>query len=98
MKRRLLTALAGLGLALLAAAPVVAQPATGQPVKFALCYDLSKSYGFVTPQISQAARDYATILNEKGGLEATRSRSSCRTTATSRSAASSATRSSSAKA
>ena len=69
MKRRLLTALAGLGLALLAAAPVVAQPATGQPVKFALCYDLSKSYGFVTPQISQAARDYATILNEKGGLE-----------------------------
>ncbi len=69
MKRRLLTALAGLGLALLAAAPVVAQPATGQPVKFALCYDLSKSYSFVTPQISQAARDYATILNEKGGLE-----------------------------
>ena len=69
MKRRLLTALAGLGLALSAATPVVAQPATGQPVKFALCYDLSKSYGFVTPQISQAARDYATILNEKGGLE-----------------------------
>jgi branched-chain amino acid transport system substrate-binding protein len=69
MKRRLLTALAGLGLALFAAAPVVAQPATGQPVKFALCSDLSKSYGFVTPQISQAARDYATILNEKGGLE-----------------------------
>ena len=31
-------------------------PATGEPVKFALCYDLSKSYGFVTPQIVQAAK------------------------------------------
>src|SRR6476620_5115967 len=69
MNRRLLMALAGLGLALGSALPALAQPATGEPVKFALCYDLSKSYGFVTPQISQAAKDYATILNEKGGLE-----------------------------
>ena len=40
-----------------------------QPAKFALCYDLSKAYTFVTPQIAQAARDYAEILNEKGGIE-----------------------------
>jgi branched-chain amino acid transport system substrate-binding protein len=38
-------------------------------VRFALCYDLSKSYTFVTPQIAQAAKDYADILNAKGGLE-----------------------------
>jgi branched-chain amino acid transport system substrate-binding protein len=70
MKRRsLFAALAGLGLALGGAAPALAQTATGEPVKFALCYDLSKAYTFVTPQISQAARDYATLLNEKGGLE-----------------------------
>ncbi|HEX7439347.1 MAG TPA: ABC transporter substrate-binding protein, partial [Caldimonas sp.] len=69
MKNRLLSALAGLGLALAGALPASAQTATGQPVKFALCYDLSKAYTFVTPQISQAARDYAEILNQKGGLE-----------------------------
>ena len=37
--------------------------------KFALCYDLSKAYTFVTPQIVQAAKDYADVLNAKGGIE-----------------------------
>ena len=68
-KQRILSLLAGLGLALAAAAPAAAQPASGEPVKFGLCYDLSKAYTFVTPQVSQGARDYAALLNEKGGLE-----------------------------
>ena len=45
----------------------VAQQA--QPVRFALCYDLSKAYTFVSPQIVQAVKDYADILNMKGGIE-----------------------------
>ncbi len=40
--------------------------APANTVRFALCYDLSKSYTFVTPQIAQAAKDYAEILNAKG--------------------------------
>lgn len=68
MKIKQLSILAGLGLALAGLQSAQAQ-APAQPVKFALCYDLSKSYGFVTPQVSQAARDYAQILNQKGGIE-----------------------------
>ena len=37
-------------------------------IKFGLCYDLSKSYTFVTPQVSQAAQDLATLVNMKGGI------------------------------
>lgn len=37
-------------------------------IQFGLCYDLSKSYTFVTPQISQAAKDLATLVNMKGGI------------------------------
>ena len=40
-----------------------------EPIKFALCYDITKAYSFVTPQVAQAARDYATILNAKGGID-----------------------------
>ena len=68
MKIKQLSILAGLGLALAGLQSAQAQ-APAQPVKFALCYDLSKSYGFVTPQIAQAANDYAKILNQKGGIE-----------------------------
>jgi branched-chain amino acid transport system substrate-binding protein len=39
------------------------------PIRFALCYDLTKAYTFVTPQIAQAAKDYAALLNMRGGLE-----------------------------
>jgi branched-chain amino acid transport system substrate-binding protein len=66
MRSKLLSIVAGLGLAL---AGLQSAQAQAQPIKFALCYDLSKSYGFVTPQMSQAARDYAQILNQKGGIE-----------------------------
>jgi len=38
-------------------------------IKFGLCYDLSKAYTFVTPQITQAAKDLATLVNMKGGID-----------------------------
>lgn len=65
MKRALLSTLSGVAL-LLGASAASAQQA---PIKFGLCYDLSKAYTFVTPQIVQAVKDYADILNAKGGLE-----------------------------
>jgi branched-chain amino acid transport system substrate-binding protein len=65
MTRRLLTTLGALALAL-GLQPAQAQP---QPIKLALCYDLTKAYTFVTPQITQAAKDYATLVNQKGGIE-----------------------------
>jgi branched-chain amino acid transport system substrate-binding protein len=65
---RLLSLLAGAALALCAVEPALAQ-AKGESVKFALCYDLSKTYAAITPQVSQAARDYAKLLNQKGGIE-----------------------------
>lgn len=66
MKPKLLSLIAGLGLAL---SSVQFAHAQSEPLKFAACYDLTKSYGFVTPQIAQAVRDYAKILNQKGGIE-----------------------------
>jgi branched-chain amino acid transport system substrate-binding protein len=63
VKTRLLSTLAGLALLL------GTQAASAQAVRFALCYDLSKAYTFITPQIVQAAKDYAEVLNEKGGIE-----------------------------
>jgi branched-chain amino acid transport system substrate-binding protein len=39
------------------------------PIRFGLCYDLTKAYTFVTPQIAQAAKDYAALLNMRGGIE-----------------------------
>ena len=45
-------------------------PATAaDPMRFGLCYDLTKAYTFVTPQVAQAAKDYADLLNLKGGIE-----------------------------
>ena len=66
MKIKLLSILAGMGLALSSAQPALAQ---AQPIKFALCYDLSKAYTAATPQFAQGARDYAQLLNQKGGIE-----------------------------
>ncbi len=68
MRSKLLSVAIGLGLALAGVLSAQAQ-AQAQPVKFALCIDLSKIYSFITPQIAQAARDYAEILNRKGGIE-----------------------------
>lgn len=54
----------------LAAACVVATAASAaEPIKFGLCYDLSKSYAFATPWFVQAAKDLATLVNDKGGIE-----------------------------
>ncbi|MBC7215833.1 MAG: ABC transporter substrate-binding protein [Burkholderiaceae bacterium] len=66
MKPKLLSIVAGIGLAFSSMQSANAQSA---PIKFAGCYDLTKAYGFVTPQIAQAAKDYAKILNQKGGIE-----------------------------
>ena len=61
MKFRVLGTLAALTLAACGAAQA--------QIKFGLCYDLSKAYTFVTPQVVQAVKDYAEVLNAKGGLE-----------------------------
>ena len=64
MKLRLTTWLAGAAVVFAGMLPAAAQ----EPIKFALCYDISKAYSFVTPQVAQAARDYAELLNQKGGI------------------------------
>jgi len=65
MRLKLASLTSGLALSLLSMLPAHA----ADPVRFALCYDLSKAYTFVTPQIAQAARDYAELINQKGGIE-----------------------------
>ena len=58
------------GLAWGAFAAFTVTPAmAADPMRFGLCYDLSKAYTFVTPQVAQAAKDYADLLNSKGGIE-----------------------------
>jgi len=64
MKFKLTTWFAGAAVVLAGMLPAAAQ----EPIKFALCYDITKAYSFVTPQVAQAARDYATLLNQKGGI------------------------------
>ena len=67
MKKKVQTlGAAALSLAL-AAGTAAAQD--GEPIRFGMCYDLSKSYTFVSPQIVQAARDLATLTNMEGGIE-----------------------------
>jgi len=39
------------------------------PVKFGLCYDLTKIYVAAVPQLAQAVKDYAALLNQRGGIE-----------------------------
>ena len=62
MKSRVLKTLAAVAL-------VAASAGAQAQIKFGLCYDLSKAYTFVTPQIAQAAKDYAELINSKGGIE-----------------------------
>jgi branched-chain amino acid transport system substrate-binding protein len=54
-----------------AAALALVLPAVhaADPIRFGLCYDLTKAYTFVTPQFAQAAKDYAALLNMRGGIE-----------------------------
>jgi branched-chain amino acid transport system substrate-binding protein len=51
------------------AALTLAAGAAQAQIKFGLCYDLSKAYTFVTPQVVQAVKDYADLINSKGGIE-----------------------------
>ncbi|ODU75294.1 MAG: branched-chain amino acid ABC transporter substrate-binding protein [Bordetella sp. SCN 68-11] len=53
------------------AALVLSLPAAhaAEPIRFALCYDLSKAYTFITPQMVQAVKDYAALLNMRGGID-----------------------------
>lgn len=45
-------------------------PATvmAKPFRIGVCYDLSKAYTFATPQVAQAAKDLAELVNRKGGI------------------------------
>ena len=72
MKARFTSALFGLGLALASLQPAQAQTpaqAASQPIKFALCYDISKASVTISLPESQAVRDYAQLLNLSGGIE-----------------------------
>ena len=39
------------------------------PIRFALCMDMTKSYPFITVPYVQGVRDYAALINSKGGIE-----------------------------
>ncbi|KRS17042.1 ABC transporter substrate-binding protein [Roseovarius indicus] len=53
----------------LATGATVAAAQDKEPIRFGLCFDLSKSYTFVTPQVAQAAQDLAMYTNDNGGIE-----------------------------
>lgn len=40
-----------------------------EPVRFGLCYDLTKIYVAAVPQVAQAVKDYADLVNLRGGIE-----------------------------
>lgn len=54
--------------ALMLAGPALAQDSAKPTFKVGMCYDLSKSYTFVTPQIAQAAQDLFALTNMQGGI------------------------------
>ena len=53
----------------LAAGGTVASAQDKEPIRFGLCFDLSKSYTFISPQVAQAAQDLAMYTNENGGIK-----------------------------
>ncbi|WP_111734259.1 ABC transporter substrate-binding protein [Roseovarius amoyensis] len=53
----------------LATSATVAAAQDKEPIRFGLCFDLSKSYTFISPQVAQAAQDLAMYTNENGGIE-----------------------------
>ena len=55
--------------AALATSATVASAQDKEPIRFGLCFDLSKSYTFISPQVAQAAQDLAMYTNENGGIE-----------------------------
>ncbi|MFK5108504.1 hypothetical protein ACI394_28610, partial [Klebsiella pneumoniae] len=46
-----------------------AQALAQETLKFGACFDLSKSYTFISPQVAQAAQDLAALTNMKGGID-----------------------------
>lgn len=67
MNRNRRTVTQGLGASALA---LVLPPAfAADPIRFGLCWDLTRAYTFITPQMVQAVQDYAALLNLRGGLE-----------------------------
>ena len=48
--------------AVLATSATVAAAQDKEPIRFGLCFDLSKSYTFISPQVAQAAQDLACLL------------------------------------
>ncbi|HCP82542.1 MAG TPA: branched-chain amino acid ABC transporter substrate-binding protein, partial [Octadecabacter sp.] len=55
--------------ALATSATLAAAQSEEEPIQFGLCFDLSKSYTFISPQVAQAAQDLAMYTNENGGIE-----------------------------
>ena len=55
--------------AALATSATVAAAQDKEPIRFGLCFDLSKSYTFISPQVAQAAQDLAMYTNDNGGIE-----------------------------
>lgn len=47
----------------------VASAQAKDPIRFGLCFDLSRAYTFISPQVAQAANDLAMYTNENGGIE-----------------------------
>ncbi len=47
----------------------VASAQDKEPIQFGLCFDISKSYTFISPQVAQAAQDLAMYVNDNGGIE-----------------------------
>ncbi len=55
--------------AALTASATVASAQDKEPIRFGLCFDLSKSYTFISPQVAQGAQDLAMYVNDNGGIE-----------------------------
>jgi branched-chain amino acid transport system substrate-binding protein len=53
----------------LTASAAVASAQDKEPIRFGFCFDLSKSYTFITPQLAQGAQDLAMYVNDNGGIE-----------------------------
>ena len=70
MKAKQIINAAALSVALAAGGAVTtAQAQSDEPIRFGLCFDLSKSYTFISPQVAQAAQDLAMHVNASGGID-----------------------------
>ena len=55
--------------AALAAGGTVASAQDKEPIRFGLCFDLSKSYTFISPQVAQAAQDFLPLGSGLGSFD-----------------------------